>query len=174
MSTPEERKEEMEGIQVRADALRKLGFPDDVVEKEWRLYVAKRMVGILRDDQSALGTLASEEELDILTLGAGLLAGFATRLASEAEKKAETVAKPRQVKPTGEWLEYTGTLDHIVAKAILVAVGQIGKEHQKVWLPKSKIQWPVDAKVGERITIRVPTWLAEKREMKGAEAAGSV
>lgn len=65
-------------------------------------------------------------------------------------------------------LHVEGVLERDREKSILVRVEKVDGalylgDEEKVWFPKSQVDWTEGAEVGDDIDVVVPSWLAEER-----------
>lgn len=170
---------ELEGIKVRADAMRRLGITDPhVVDYEYRLWMVERLrkVGvelfggfITRKQAGSMAQTVSLCTGMMLTM-ASMLAEEGKRKMADAKKSEEVEKETRAGKGGDNTIDYDGELVSQSHSGAAVFFKRYG-DGRSCWLPKSQItgitlpsksdDYPLMA------TVRIPRWLAEKKGLLG-------
>jgi len=171
---------ELEGIKVRADAMRQLGITDPhVVDEEYRKWMAGRlqeaavMMSRNATNKQKMGPKSLARMATTMSLCAGMMTAMASMLAEhgrqkmEAEREASAAVEKetRAGKAGDDDFEMEGTME--VQSASKAAVLFKRKDGRTCWLPKSQIRGPSLPMLAESYpltgTIAIPRWLAEKK-----------
>lgn len=168
---------ELEGIKVRADAMRRLGITDvHVIDEEYRLWVAGRLreIGALMAQLGDKGRVMTSKEAGdfapTVTLCAGMMAWMAVMLA-EPGKKAIVNAGQAQAAEK-ETRAARADDNPVFVKGVVRMWSSSGaafllepNDGRPVWIPKSQVSTNDDLRAGDGRTVEVliPKWLAEKK-----------
>lgn len=175
---------ELEGIKVRADALRQLGITDPhVVDYEYRLWMVERLrkVGEVMAEKASRNLPVVTPDLakfaPTVSICAGMMFAMATMLAEEGKRKmaeaqkSEAVEKETRAGKGGdETFEVKGdVLSQSASGAAVMFKRQ--EDGRLCWLPKSQIVGTgmpsVPGGYPFTATLTIPRWLAEKKGLLG-------
>lgn len=172
---------ELDGIKVRADAMRRLGITDPhVVDEEYRKWMAGRlaMVGDLLSrvghdlviDNLSISSMKPRDMAATIGLCAGMMHSMASMLA-EPGKKAIVNAGQAQAAEK-ETRAARADDNPVFVKGVVKMWSSSGaafllepNDGKPVWIPKSQVSTNDDLRAndGRTVEVLIPKWLAEKK-----------